>query len=201
MRLKQGVYTSTLVAAVLVVSLPVFAAQSVPVSQYVSASKDAGTLTSNGSVRFSGTRIEIPVIAVEPGKPDTTFEVHGKVNPTLIVPAGAKLRFVLANADAGMPHGLDVTLSAPPYGVLPHLPMMAGTMMNSKFMRQSMMGEAAMMKKSTAATGTVNPKVDGRKGLAIKKTGWFTLKPGTYYYVCPIPGHAKQGMYGKIIVR
>lgn len=201
MKLKQGVYTVAFAAAALVASIPAFAAPGVSVSQYVSASKDAGTLTPNGSVRFSGTRIEIPVIAVEPGKPDTTFEVHGKVNPTLIVPAGAKLRFVLANADTGMPHGLDVTLSAPPYGVLPHLPMMAGTMMNSKSMRRSMMGGAVMMKKSAAATGTVNPKADGRKSLAVKKTGWFTLKPGTYYYVCPIPGHAKQGMYGKIIVR
>ncbi len=201
MRLKQGVYTSTLAAVALAMSMPVFAASGVPTSQYVSASKDAGTLTPNGFVRFSGTRIEIPVIAVEAGKPDTTFEVHGKVNPTLIVPAGAKLRFVIANADAGMPHGLDVTLSAPPYGVLPHLPVMSGAMMNSKSMRQSMMGGAVMMKKSAAATGTVNPKANGRKSLAVKKTGWFTLKPGTYYYVCPIPGHAKQGMYGKIIVR
>lgn len=201
MRLKQGVYTAAFVAAALAASIPAFAAQGVPTSQYVSASKDAGTLTPNGSVRFSGARIEIPVIAVEPGKPDTTFEVHGKVNPTIIVPAGAKLRFVLANADAGMPHGLDVTLSAPPYGVLPHLPTMAGAMMNSKSMRQSMMGGSVVMKKTTAATGTVNPQDDGRQRLAVKKTGWFTLKPGTYYYVCPIPGHAKQGMYGKIIVR
>ena len=143
----------------------------------MSASKDTGTLTANGAVRFSGARIEIPVIAVEPGKPDTTFEVHGKVNPTIIVPAGAKLRFVLANADEEMPHGLDVTLSAPTYSLLPHL------------------------KKNVAVTGTVNPRIYGKKTLAVKKTGWFTLKPGIYYYVCPIPGHAKQGMYGKIIVR
>jgi len=106
-----------------------------------------------------------------------------------------------------MPHGLDVTLSAPPYGVLPHLPIMAipggkrSTMMNSGSTHQSMMGGSGMMKKAVVATGTVNPKAGGKRKLAVMETGWFTLKPGTYYYVCPIPGHAKQGMYGKIIVR
>lgn len=134
------------------------------------------------------------MIAVEPGKPDTTFEVHGKVNPTLIVPAGAKLRFELANADGEMPHGLDVTVSVPPYGQRPHLPMMkmAG--------HGGMTSGSGMMGKAVASTGVVGPNTGSKKQLAIGETGWFTLKPGTYYYVCPIPGHAKQGMHGKLVV-
>jgi len=24
--------------------------------------------------------------------------------------------------------------------------------------------------------------------------------PGTYYYVCQVPGHAQDGMYGKIVI-
>lgn len=181
--------------AALLLSMSAFAAQHMPAEQYVHESGQVGTLTPQGAVSFKGARIKIPVIAVEPGKPDTTFEVHGKVNPTLIVPAGAKLRFALANADGGMPHGLDVTVSGPPYGQMPHLPMMKmpghGGMMNSPRMRE----------KIVASTDVVDPNSGDKKQLAVRETGWFTLKPGVYYYVCPIPGHAKQGMYGKIIAR
>ncbi|MHB1087594.1 MAG: sulfocyanin-like copper-binding protein [Acidimicrobiales bacterium] len=28
-----------------------------------------------------------------------------------------------------------------------------------------------------------------------------TLAAGTYYYLCPVPGHAQQGMYGKFVVQ
>lgn len=181
--------------AALILSMPAFAAQSVPAEQYVHKNEQAGTLTPKGAVSFRGARINIPVIAVEPGKPDTTFEVHGKVNPTLIVPAGAKLHFALANADGEMPHGLDVTASAPPYGQMPHLPMMKMSGHGGR------MSGSGMMKKIVASTGVVGANAGNKEQFAVRETGWFTLGPGTYYYVCPIPGHAKQGMYGNIIVR
>lgn len=187
--------------AALILSMPAFAAQSVPAEQYVHKSEQAGTLIPKGVVSFRGARINIPVIAVEPGKPDTTFEVHGKVNPTLIVPAGARLRFVLGNADKAMPHGLDVTVSAPPYGQMPHLPMMKMPGKGGMMGNSGMMGRSGMMKKVAATTGVVGPNAGGRGKLAVRETGWVALKAGTYYYVCPVPGHAKQGMYGKIIAR
>lgn len=201
MKLKRAMYTITFATAALAASIPAFAAQHLVARHYVHKSENAGTVTQTGAVHFNGQRIEIPVTAVAPGKPDTTFEVHGKVNPTLIVPADARLRFVLANADKEMPHGLDVTVSAPPYRQMPHLPMMKTSDRGGTMSKAGAMGRFGMMKKVVAGTGIVGPNAGSRKKLALRETGWFSLKPGTYYYVCPVPGHAKQGMYGKLIVR
>ena len=79
---------------------PAFPATQLVGQNYIQKSADAGTLQ-GGEVVFSGHHITIPVVAVGPGAPDTTFEVHGRVKPTLVVPAGARLRFELANNDTG----------------------------------------------------------------------------------------------------
>jgi len=165
----------------LMLAAPLAAAAPMPASSghvhFIQKSSKAGTLN-NGNVAFSGRRITIPVVAVAPGSPDKTFELHGKVNPTIVLPAGAKLRIKLADADHEMPHGLGVTRKAPPYPE------------NAK----------AEIKPPIAGTGIVQPS-ESAANLHVKSTGWFTLKPGTYYYVCPVPGHAKDGMYGKIVVQ
>lgn len=191
----KGIYATALAAMAAGSSFPAFSEQSVTAARYIHTSAQAGAVTTTGAVRFSGAQIEIPIIAVEPGNPDTTFEVHDKVNPTLIVPAGARLRFTLANADGGMPHALDVTASAPPYREVPHLSMTKSSDEREKT------NDSSMMKKAVATTGVVAPNNGNKKRLAVRDTDWFTLKPGTYYYVCPIRGHAKQGMYGKLVVR
>src|SRR6056297_1571424 len=73
-------------------------------AHFIQKSASAGTVQ-GGNVEFSGSRITVPVVAVAPGHPDRTFELHGKVNPTIVLPAGAKVRFRLADADHEMPHG------------------------------------------------------------------------------------------------
>ena len=165
------------------------------VHQYVSSSDAAGVVSKHGVLRFTGKRIVIPVIAVEPDKPDTTFEVHDEVDPTLVVPAGSELQFTLVNTDEGMKHGLDVTARAPPYGQTPHLPMMEMPHQHAP------LSGSDTIKKAIAATSLVHPATSNRKWIAVRATAWFSLKPGIYYYVCPVPGHAKRGMYGEIIAR
>ncbi len=32
-------------------------------------------------------------------------------------------------------------------------------------------------------------------------TTFMAPTPGTYYYLCPVPGHAQAGMWGKLVVR
>lgn len=58
----------------------------------------------------------IDLVAVQPGHEDQTFEVHGLVNPTLVVPLGAVVHFRLVNMDYGedMEHGGIVTHVPPP---------------------------------------------------------------------------------------
>ena len=162
----------------------------VPGTGYLHRSAQAGTLRGN-EVIFSGRRITIPVVAVAPGAPDTTFEVHGQVNPTLVVPAGAKIRFELANMDGGMPHGLDVTVESPPYATNPRLPRPATA-------RAPVHALGSSSRHGTIAVGVVPRSRGGH--VAVKRSAWFTLAPGRYYYVCPIPGHARSGMHGRIVV-
>ena len=141
---------------------------------------------------FSGRRITIPMVAVAPGAPDTTFEIHGQVNPILVIPAGAKVRFELANVDKGMPHGLDVTIQGPPYTTNPDLPMqktpakIIGNPLRSP-------GRHAVISLGIAPRRSKGP-------LVVNHSAWFTLQPGVYHYVCPVPGHASAGMHGRIIV-
>lgn len=164
----------------------------VPRHRYLHRSANAGVLR-NHKVVFAGNRIIVPVVAVAPGAPDTTFEVHGRVNPTLVLPAGAKVRFQLANADKGMPHGLDVTRKSPPYPENPHIPL------NRMPTSASSGSKPSNGKETIISVGTIPKASDGR--LPETQSAWTTLAPGVYYYVCPVPGHAKNGMHGKIIVR
>lgn len=167
------------------------AGHTTPAGAYLHRSARAGVLRGK-AVAFSGRRITIPVIAVAPGAPSKTFEVHGEINPTLVVPAGTKVRFELANADNGMMHGLDVTRKSPPYAETPALPMQK---VAPKTDRKPVSSAA---RKAIVATGVVRPARDGHWHL--KRAAWVTLASGTYYYACPIPSHAKDGMHGRIVV-
>lgn len=134
------------------------------------------------TVAFSGSRVHIRMAAVQPGKPDTTFEVAGLVDPTLEVPRGSVVQIDLVNMDFGpdMAHGVVVTRAAPPYGVVP-VPMMAPGGVPPLAPRSSDALETARY-----ATGSATFRAD---------------RTGTYYYLCQVPGHAQQGMYGKLVVR
>lgn len=161
----------------LLIAVPAMGAHKAPRSHYLQQSQQAGT-RKNDKIVFTGEHITVPVVAVAPGAPEKTFEVHGVVNPTIVLPAGVKVRFKLANADRGMPHGLAVTPKSPPY---------------PKNVKKE-------IKPPMAGTGYVSHE-NSKTDLQVAATGWFTLKQGTYYYVCPVPTHAHDGMYGKIIVK
>ncbi len=127
----------------------------------------------------------IDLVAVQPGHEDQTFEVHGLVNPTLVVPLGAVVHFRLVNMDYGedMEHGGIVTHVPPPY---PYMSMMA----------------------TGPGLARVMPLLPWRSVEAVQQAHYAALEAtfvareaGTYWYVCPTPQHAEQGMYGKFVVR
>lgn len=173
--LKQ--YLPLLVIPAMLAAMPAMAAHRAKRVHYLQQSQQAGT-QKNNELLFTGKRITVPAVAVAPGAPGKSFEVHGTVNPTIVLPAGTKVRFKLGNADRGMPHGLAVTPKSPPY---------------PKNVKKE-------IKPPIAGTGYVNHE-NSKTKLHVAGTGWFTLKPGTYYYVCPVPTHAHDGMYGKIVVK
>ncbi len=134
-------------------------------------------------VVFSGDRIEITMAAVQPDFPDTTFEVAGLVNPTIIVPSGSLITLNFVNMDYGnrMTHGVVITPVPPLYPVL------------------SMMG----MPDTLVGIPILPPRQlkDAQKSLYAEGTVTFEAPPqGTYYYLCQYYDHAYKGMYGRFIV-
>ena len=134
--------------------------------------KDNGKVS--GTTLTYGKNANVVAAAVLPGFPFPSFEIHHVKNPTLDFPAGATVHFTFINTNKGFGHSFDVTKKGPPYGVIPQIaPILAGTGF------------------SPVPTG-------GKFGYA--KFTWHAT-PGTYYYVCQIPGHAATGMFGKIVVK
>lgn len=150
-------------------------------------SNSTGMLMGHGkhkSVMFMGHNIHIVMVAVEPGAPDQTFEIHKLVDPKITVPAGAKIVLSVLNMDfgPGMIHGVLIGKAKPPYKTVVPVPVK---------------GQIAEI-----------PLTMPRTAKSIKKSKYFIgtttfqapKNPGTYYYLCQMPNHAKTGMFGKFVV-
>jgi len=130
------------------------------------------------AIRFSTTTVRLAVVASPAGGPDETFRIAGLVNPAITVPAGAKVRIQVVNADPDTAHGLVVTAS------------------------QNISSPMPMMTSHPAFTGSAvwflgNPTTAGMHTATLTFTA---STPGTYHYVCPVPGHAQEGMTGTFTV-
>lgn len=118
------------------------------------------------------------VVLASPSMPSENFRIAGMTNPTVVVPDGAQVSIELVNADADMAHGLVVTASG---AASWRMPMMAGG--------PAFEGAGVWFLGASTASGM--------------HTGQFSFTasaPGTYQYVCPVPGHAREGMAGTFVV-
>jgi rusticyanin len=134
-------------------------------------------------VVFTGSRISLVMAAVQPGFPDTTFEVAGLVNPTIVVPSGSLITLTLVNMDYGtdMDHGVVITPIGPPYPVM--------GMMGMPYSLTGVSVLAPRDLKNADEARFPEASVTFRAGEA-----------GTYYYLCQYYDHASKGMYGKLVV-
>lgn len=121
---------------------------------------------------------------MQPGHDDQTFELHGLTNPTIVVPRGANVQLNLLNMDYGnnMEHTAMISSAPPPH---PYIAMMY-------------LGPPQI---------PPMPELPWRSGPDVQTAQYAALgesfvasAPGTYWYVCPAPQHAQEGMYGKFIV-
>jgi hypothetical protein len=92
-------------------------------------------------------------------------------NPAIVVPAGARISIDVINADPGTAHGLVITASTDTTSPMP------------------------MMTDRPAFTGSAlwflgNPTSAGMHAGTLTFTA---AAPGTYQYLCPVPGHAQKG--------
>jgi hypothetical protein len=110
------------------------------------------------------------VVLASPSMPAESFRIAGMTDPTVVVPKGAKVSIELVNADSGMAHGLAVTAS----GVASSwMPMMTA--------RPAFSGAALWFLGEPTSAGML----EGRLTFAASA-------PGTYQYLCPVPGHAER---------
>lgn len=143
---------------------------SVPVDTSVSAG--------NNSITFSGNSANLVALASPAGGPDETFRMAGTVNPTISVKTGTRVTIEVVNADPDTAHGLVVTATGSASSWMP------------------------MMTSPPAFTGAAlwflgNPTSAGMHAGTIS---FVASTPGTYQYLCPVPGHAQKGMVGTFVV-
>lgn len=112
---------------------------------------------------------------------DDVFVIGNMIDPTIVLRPGTVLSVTLVNLDSDMSHNFAIMSKGPPYPYMAMQEMMYGGMV---------------------ATMPVLPNYDESGGIAYEYGYSVTLsQPGTYWYACTYPGHAQDGMYGKIIVQ
>jgi rusticyanin len=134
---------------------------------------------SGNSITFTASTVRLTILASPSGGPDETFRAAGLVNPRIVVPAGAQVSIQLVNADPDTAHGLIVTASDP-----------AGSWMPMMTARPAFTGSALWF--------LGNPTSAGMHAGTVTFTA---TTPGTYHYLCPVPGHAQEGMAGTLTIR
>jgi len=140
----------------------------------------AGATVDRGTNRitFGSSPVHLTVVASPPRNPDETFRAGGLVNPTVAVPQGAQVTVTLVNADPDTAHGLVVTSTG---AASSYMPMMTTP--------DAFSGAAVWFLGNPTSAGMHEGSMT------------FTASiPGTYQYICPVPGHAQKGMVGSFVV-
>ena len=132
---------------------------------------------SSNTITFTGTSVALSVLASPSDGPDETFRIAGLTNPSLVVPRGAEVTLRLINGDPGMPHNWLITNAQPPF---PSVVMMGGSVVFGAVTQTLAEATPSGM---PSATITFVASVSGR-----------------YTYLCSVPGHAQEGMYGALVV-
>lgn len=129
------------------------------------------------TITFTGNDVTLTVLA-SPSMPAESFRIAGMTNPAIVVPAGAHVSIQLINADADMAHGLVITADAAQSPV----PMMNAV--------PAFTGSAAWFLGAPTASG-----------MHVGTITFTATTRGRYQYLCPVPGHARDGMVGAFTVR
>jgi rusticyanin len=134
--------------------------------------------TAARTITFTAGSVHLAAVASPAGGPDETFRIAGMVNPKITVPAGAQVSIQVINADPDTAHGLVIS-SGPARSSW--MPMMTS--------RPTFTGSALWF--------LGNPTAAGMHAATLTFTA---STPGTYHYLCPVPGHAQKGMTGLFTV-
>ncbi|HEY5990261.1 MAG TPA: sulfocyanin-like copper-binding protein [Streptosporangiaceae bacterium] len=142
----------------------------VPAGAQVNQAKDA--------ITFAATTAHLVVVASPAGGPDETFRIAGMTNPAITVPVGSRISIEVVNADPDTAHGLVITSGS---GRPSWMPMMT----------------ASPAFPGAALWFLGNPTTAGMHAGTLSFTA---TTAGIYHYLCPVPGHAQEGMIGTFVV-
>lgn len=147
--------------------------------QALAAAASRTTAHHGSSLAYSGNQVTLVALGAPGNRPGMYWQIDGVDNAAVSVPAGASITVEFADGDPGHPHGLELTTAAPPY---PRMAMMDGRI--------------------AAVGGFIMPvpAPEGSRWYAATTT-FHAPAPGTYYIICPVPGHAQNGMWAKFVVR
>ena len=133
------------------------------------------------TVTYTSARAELVALGASLGNPDETWNIAGMVNPSVHIHTGAHVTVHFFNADADQDtwHGWLLTTARPAYP------------------RQ------VAQRVSLAFPGAVGRPVHGETAHRWfgRTVHFIAARAGTYYYLCQVPGHARMGMYGELVVR
>jgi rusticyanin len=130
------------------------------------------------TISFTTMNVNLAVLA-SPSMPAESFRIAGMTDPSISVPAGAHVTIELINADGDMAHGLVITSAG---AASSWMPMMT----------------AAPAFPGSALWFLGKPTTAGMHAGTLTFTA---ATPGSYQYLCPVPGHARDGMAGTFTVR
>jgi hypothetical protein len=150
------------------------AAQAIRFGNRVPAGARADRAANTVTVTYAAASVHLVAV----GGPVETFRIAGLVNPAITVPARAKVSIQVINADPDAAHGLVITASADASWPMP--------MMTS---RPAFVGSALWFLSTPTAAG-----------MHAGTLTFTAAAPGTYQYLCPVPGHAQKGMTGLFTV-
>lgn len=106
-----------------------------------------------------------------------SFEILGIINPTLLVKEGSTINFTAVNVDTDSYHNFVLSREGPPYYSMGNMMQGVGFMSPMNYL----------------------PPVHSNS-FAYQNLSYVFTNSGTYWYLCTYPGHASNGMYGKILV-
>jgi rusticyanin len=111
-----------------------------------------------------------------------SFEILGMFNPNIVVKEGVTVHFTVVNIDTDSEHNFVLSSQGPPYSYMSGMGAMNsggyGFMTSMSFLPPTSSGHFYYYNVSYSFS-----------------------QYGTYWYLCTYPGHAENGMYGKIVVK
>lgn len=148
----------------------------------LAATAARGATRSGTTLTYNSRQVRLVALGAPGDRPGMYWQIDGidgPNGPTVNVPAGATITVDFADGDPGHPHGFEITTAAPPYNRM------------------------AMMDGRVAAPGAFIMPVPPPKGSewSAATVTFQAPPPGTYHIICPVPGHAEQGMWAIFIVR